>query len=153
MKELEQLYDKYYKKLYGYCITLTRNKDAAEDLVEESFYRAVKNIDKFRGDSDIGVWLCSIAKNIFYTECTKKKKRLLYTPEPDAFGAMEDRENVKEILICMNRLEEPYRGVFFLRVFGQIKYSEIAQVYGKSENWAYVTYFRAKLKIIESLEG
>lgn len=151
MKELEQLYEKYHAKLYGFCLTLTRNKADAEDLAAEAFYRAVKSFGKFRGDSDFGVYCCSIAKNAFYSEVAKKK-RFKSSPPEDFFGQIEDKENATEILLCMNSLEEPYRGVFFLRVIGKTDYKEIARVYGKTENWAYVTYYRAKQKIIEKLE-
>lgn len=152
MKEIETLYEKYYRKLYGFCLTLTRNREDAEDLAAESFYRAIRNAEKFRGESDFGVWLCSIAKNTFYTAEKKKRRTVLPDPPPDLFGEIEDKENVTEILVQMNALEEPYRGVFFLRVIGKTQYAEIAKIYGKTENWAYVTYFRAKLKIIEKLE-
>lgn len=153
MKEFEALYTQYYKKIYAFSLTLTRNRDDAEELTAETFFRAVQNEKKFRGDSDFGVWLCSIARNLFLNAERKRKRKLKYEPPPDFDSAMEDREDAQRILLAMNALEEPYRGVFFLKVIGKTSPKDIGKVYGKTENWVYVTYYRAKLKIIEMLEG
>ena len=152
MKDLEALYREYYDRLYAYCLTLTRHADEAEELADDAFYRAVTSFHKFRGDSDVGTWLCSIARNRYLTEQTKKKRPHLYDSPPDSFSDLEDRDDSKRILIAMNRLEEPYRGVFIYRVLGGMKNNEIGTLYGKNANWAYVTYYRAKLKIMQLLE-
>ena len=74
-------------------------------------------------------------------------------PEPpEELFSSSDKEDVKEILLSMNALEEPYRGVFLLRTIGGAEYEEIAGIYQKSESWARVTFHRARLKILEKLE-
>lgn len=152
MTDLEALYREYHAKLFAYCLTLTRNADDAEELAAEAFFRAVSNYHKFRGDCDVGTYLCSIAKNYYLSEQKKKKRPVPYEPTAFDFSDMEDREDAQRILVAMNRLEEPYRGVFIYRVIGQMKNEEIGKLYGKNANWAYVTYYRAKLKIIEIME-
>ena len=152
MKDLEALYEEYYAKLFAFCLTLTRNADEAEELAAEVFFRAVQSYHKFRGDCDVGTWLCSIAKNYYLSERKKKKRPVLYEPTENHFSDLEDKEDAQRILVAMNRLEEPYRGVFIYRVIGQMKNEEIGKLYGKNANWAYVTYYRAKLKIIEIME-
>lgn len=152
MKDFEELYNAYYKKLYAFCLTLTRRATEAEELAEEAFCRALTGFHKFRGESDVGTWLCSIARNLFITEQKKKKRRPRYEPPPDDFSDLEDREEAQRILVAANALEEPYRGVFLYRVIGGMGNEEIGALYGKNANWAYVTYYRAKLKIIEKLE-
>lgn len=152
MKELEALYEEYHAKLFAFCLTLTRNADDAEDLAAEAFFRAVQSYHKFRGDCDVGTWLCSIAKNHYFSEQKKKKRPIAYAPTELSFSDMEDKEDAQRILVAMNQLEEPYRGVFIYRVIGQMKNEEIGKLYGKNANWAYVTYYRAKLKIIQIME-
>ena len=153
MKDLEQFYEENYPRLYAYCVTLTRNRADAEDLAAETMYRAIRHADKFRGDCPVGVWLCSIARNFFLTQ-EKKRRRPPPLPDPpeDLFSG-DEKEDVKEIILHMNALEEPYRGVFLLRTIGKAEYGEIAKIYEKSESWARVTYHRARLKIIEKMGG
>lgn len=153
MKDLEQFYEENYPRLYAYCVTLTRNRADAEDLAAETMYRAIRHADKFRGDCPVGVWLCSIARNFFLTQEKKRKRPPPLPDPPEDLFAGDEKEDVKEIILHMNALEEPYRGVFLLRTIGKAEYGEIAKIYEKSESWARVTYHRARLKIIEKLGG
>lgn len=153
MKDLEQFYEENYPRLYAYCVTLTRNRADAEDLAAETMYRAIRHADKFRGDCPVGVWLCSIARNFFLTQEKKRKRPPPLPDPPEDLFAGDEKEDVKEIILYMNALEEPYRGVFLLRTIGKAEYGEIAKIYEKSESWARVTYHRARLKIIEKMGG
>lgn len=153
MKDLEQFYEENYPRLYAYCVTLTRNRADAEDLAAETMYRAIRHADKFRGDCPVGVWLCSIARNFFLTQEKKRKRPPPLPDPPEDLFAGDEKEDVKEIILHMNALEEPYRGVFLLRTIGRAEYGEIAKIYEKSESWARVTYHRARLKIIEKMGG
>ena len=153
MKDLEQFYEENYPQLYAYCVTLTRNRADAEDLAAETMYRAIRHADKFRGDCPVGVWLCSIARNFFLTQEKKRKRPPPLPDPPEDLFAGDEKEDVKEIILHMNALEEPYRGVFLLRTIGKAEYGEIAKIYEKSESWARVTYHRARLKIIEKMGG
>lgn len=153
MKDLERFYEENYPRLYAYCVTLTRNRADAEDLAAETMYRAIRHADKFRGDCPVGVWLCSIARNFFLTQEKKRKRPPPLPDPPEDLFAGDEKEDVKEIILHMNALEEPYRGVFLLRTIGRAEYGEIAKIYEKSESWARVTYHRARLKIIEKMGG
>lgn len=153
MKDLEQFYEENYPRLYAYCVTLTRNRADAEDLAAETMYRAIRHADKFRGDCPVGVWLCSIARNFFLTQEKKRRRPPPLPDPPEDLFAGDEKEDVKEIILHMNALEEPYRGVFLLRTIGKAEYGEIAKIYEKSESWARVTYHRARLKIIEKMGG
>lgn len=153
MKDLEQFYEENYPRLYAYCVTLTRNRADAEDLAAETMYRAIRHADKFRGDCPVGVWLCSIARNFFLTQEKKRKRPPPLPDPPEDLFAGDEKEDVKEIILHMNALEEPYRGVFLLRTIGKAEYGEIAKIYEKSESWTRVTYHRARLKIIEKMGG
>ena len=119
----------------------------------------MKSVDCFRGDCDIRVWLCQIAKNLLFTH-NKKQKR--YTGEeipetvPDntvrVDELLENSAQSMEIHRVLHTLVEPYKEVFTLRVFGELSFRQIGDIFGKTESWARVTFHRAKLKIVEELE-
>ena len=72
--DIEQIYNEYFKMVYKYLICLTHNKEIAEDLAQETFCKAIKSIQHFRGECKISVWLCEIAKNLWFNELRKMKK-------------------------------------------------------------------------------
>lgn len=156
----KDVYSKYCQSVYRYLLSLTGEENLAEELVQETFYRAFLNIDSFKGESSMYTWLCQIGKNAWYKEC-KRRKRFDSAKEMSV-GLTDDKESVessvikreqaKLIMDAMDKLESPYVDVFIMRVYGEKKLSEIAKHYGKSESWARVTYYRAKAKIIEIME-
>ncbi|MBR6637433.1 MAG: sigma-70 family RNA polymerase sigma factor [Lachnospiraceae bacterium] len=163
MAEFKEVYEQYAKKVYYYLLSLTRNAQEAEELLSETFYQAFLHIDKFEGRSSIFTWLCQIGKNAWLKECKRKKHFEEMGPElPD----IQDKGESPEVLVIRKegelllknaifKLEEPYREVFMLRVFAEMKLKDIAAEYSKSEEWARVTYYRAKSKVqkyIESME-
>ena len=159
MNSIEELYNAYFHDVYLYIRSLSADEHLAEDITQETFFRAMKSVDSFRGDCDIRVWLCQIAKNLFFTD-SKKSKR--YTGEdipetiPDASASVEDifvdAQESMDIHRILHTLSEPYKEVFSLRVFGELSFRQIGELFGKTESWARVTFHRAKLKIIDELE-
>ena len=159
MGQVEELYKDYFHDVFLYIRSLSADEALAEDITQETFFKAIKSVDSFRGDCDIRVWLCQIAKNLLYTH-NKKQKR--YTGEevpetvPDTSVTMEEllenSQQSMEIHRVLHTLVEPYKEVFTLRVFGELSFRQIGDIFGKTENWARVTFHRAKLKIIEELE-
>jgi len=138
-------------------MTLTKDASLSEELTQEVFYRAMKS--KFQGKSSELTWLCAIAKNLCTDEFRKRKKEAVLDEEtadtPNhtnmEHSVITKMENL-QIHIALHQLEEPYREVFSLRVFGELSFKEIGIVFGKTENWARVTYHRGKLKLQEKLE-
>ena len=155
--EFETIYLKYAKDVYTFLFSLSRNEHIAEELTQETFYKAFKSIDKFNGTCKMSVWLCQIAKNSFFTFYNKQKK---YSYEID--DEITDNTNFEEksvnkeltlkIYQTLHHLNEPYKEVFALHLFGELTFIQISQMFGKSESWARVTYHRAKIKIQESLK-
>jgi len=130
----------------------------AEEITQETFFKALKNIDKFDGKCKLYVWLCQIAKNTYFSYSTKQKKTLSTTDKTQEYSDAIDIENllvVKERAIeihkILHELEEPYKEVFTLRVFGELSFLQIGNLFMKTESWARVTYHRAKKKIKERL--
>lgn len=158
MTQLEEIYKNYFKHVYLYIYSLSGNKHIAEDITSETFMKAISSIDSFKGDCDIRVWLCKIARNTYYSYLRKNKKLVsmdfIPVPEKDIdiekeICILEESKKIQKVLLNLN---EPYREVFILRVFGELSFKQIASIFGKTENWACVTYHRAKNKIKERLE-
>lgn len=158
MQNIEEVYKEYSNTVYKYLFCLTHKEDIAEDLTQETFAIAIKEINKFRGDSKISVWLCQIAKHLWYKELKKsKKKKDIPIEEIDkelkSFETIEDivceKEDKLKIYKDMQKLDEKTREVMYLRMVGNLSFIEIGEILGKTPNWARVTYYRAKQKIKE----
>ena len=158
MKEFDQIYAEYYGAVYGYCLRLTRDPHLAEEVCQEAFFKALKAIDSFHGESKLSVWLCQIAKNTWFT--LQKKRRRTQAPPPDEAWPdpadleerFEDKDTALRIHQALHQLPDPYREVFWLRAFGELSFAQIAALFEKTESWARVTYHRARLKLKEELE-
>lgn len=155
MAEFQEVYDRYFRDVYKYALSLSRDPDVAEEITQETFFKALKNIDSFRGQCRLYVWLCQIAKNTYLTQLQKQSRASPEVEVPSG-ESLEDRlltrESAFEIHKVLHRLPEPYKEVFSLRVFGELPFSQIGELFGKTESWARVTYHRARMKIKEELQ-
>lgn len=159
MYKVEELYNDYFHDVYLYIRSLSADEHLAEDITQETFFKAMKSVDSFRGDCDIRVWLCQIAKNLLFTH-NKKQKRFTGEEVPETvpdntvrvYELLENSAQSMEVHRVLHTLSEPYKEVFTLRVFGELSFRQIGEIFGKTESWARVTFHRAKLKIIEELE-
>ncbi|MBR6404630.1 MAG: RNA polymerase sigma factor [Lachnospiraceae bacterium] len=161
MDNLETLFEKHYSDVFRYLRGLTGSEDLAEELTQETFYRALRALKDFRGDCPPRVWLCQIAKNLYYEHLRKQKKTVSLEEEeslpelPDSgvpFETMlEDRDTAQALHRALHGLRDPYKEVFSLRVFGELSFRDIADLFGKTEHWACVTYHRAKAMIREGI--
>ena len=156
MPEFQQVYELYFKDVYKYVLALCRDEHMAEEVTQETFFKALKSIDSFRGQCKLYVWLCQIAKNTYYSMAAKNKTSRIEELPENAGDALESalltKESAFEIHRILHDLEEPYKEVFSLRVFGELSFRQIGQLFGKTESWARVTYHRARLKIREELK-
>ena len=159
MDKVEELYKDYFHDVYLYIRSLSADEHLAEDITQETFFRAMKSVDSFRGDCDIRVWLCQIAKNLLFTH-SKKRNRFTGEEIPETFAdskpsiedMVADEQQSMDIHRVLHTLSEPYKEVFTLRVFSELSFRQIGDIFGKTESWARVTFHRAKLKIIDELE-
>lgn len=158
MEQFEDIYSKYYQKLYLFLLKLSGDQSLAEELTQETLYKAFLHIDQYEGRSTLYTWLCEIAKNSWLAEI-KKQKRLIRpeeTWEPASKENLEEDVLHRHMLNAMRReilrLKEPYMSVCVLRIYGELSYAEIAAEFDRSESWAKVTYFRGKAKLAERME-
>lgn len=156
--DFEKLYKSYYMQVYCYVMTIMKDPHAAEDVTQEVFCKALKASGSFRNDSGEATWLCAIAKNTCI-DILRRQKRHIPFDEVDAAAG----ENVEQLLVDkdtafrvyrqLHGMEEPYKEVFQLRVFGELDYKDIGSIFQKTESWARVTYHRAKLKLQERMRS
>ena len=156
--EFEQIYTTYFRDVYLYICKLSNSEHIAEEITSETFFKDMKSIDSFRGDCDIRVWLCQIAKNCYYSYIKKADRtECIDNVEIAEQGAsFEERlfrhDTAMQIQKILHDVPEPYKEVFMWRVYAELSFKQIGQIFGKSENWACVAYHRARKKIKEKLE-
>ena len=131
-----RIYEEYFRELQRYLLSLCRDSRIAEELTQETFFRAVRSAGQFREGSDLRAW----------------PRELPDTAGVTLTEALEDREEALRLHCLLHGLGEPYKEVFHLRVFGELPFGDIARVFGRTESWARVTFYRAKQKIIAGLE-
>lgn len=158
--DFDSIYQSYFKDVYLYIYGIARNESIAEEITQESFVKALKAIDRFDGTKDIRAWLFTIAKNTYFTYC---KRQSIYAEQPfdentetletPIIERIADEETAFLIHRVLHNMDEPYKEVFTLRIFGEMPYERIGMLFGKSANWARVIFYRAKKQIIDHLGG
>ncbi len=157
MTDFEKLFHENREFIFKYLMKLTRDVSLSEELTQETFFRAYMNYASLRNKERASVWLCQIAKNTYFAWYNGHKK----TESMDICDASGDgksleevfveKERSKEALMCLHELDEPYKEVFMLSVFGGFSLKDISLIFGKSESWARVTFYRAKQKLLEKM--
>ena len=156
--DFERVYSEYYDTVFYYILSLCKDEAWAEEITQESFFKALKKIDSFRGECKLSVWLCQIAKNTFYTQAKKRNREVsdsVLDTIPICDTVQQEiirKEDVREIHKVLHTLDEPYKEVFWMRTFGELSFKDIGELFGKTESWARVTYHRAKMKIKEGVQ-
>ncbi|MBQ5311910.1 MAG: sigma-70 family RNA polymerase sigma factor [Oscillospiraceae bacterium] len=152
--DMKNYYEEYGRKIYLYLMTLCSDPDTAEELTQETFLQAIKNIGKYEGKSSVYTWLCGIAKNLWLNET--RRRRYHPTAEPDLSAAdisptpdetAESNDIKMELLRRLHTLPETEKEILLLRATGELSFDEIGELFGKSGNWARVTHYRAKQKL------
>ena len=157
--EFEEIYRLYANDLYKFILRLCKNETLAMDIMQDTMLKAITSIDKFNGACSIKSYLCTIAKNEYFNHLKRADNRNLPLDEAeqaadntDLEASIADSDRTLQIHKVLHKLDEPYREIFTLRVFAELKFSDIGAVFRQSENWAIVTFYRAKKKLIELLK-
>ena len=159
--EFEAIYQAYFKSVYQYIRQLSGSEHVAEEITSDTFLKAMRSLKDFRGECDMRVWLCQIAKNTYYSYL-KKNERIIRVEEaelqniaaPEAFveERIEILEGAQQAQKILHEMPDPYKEVFMWRVFGELSFKAIGELYDKTDNWACVTYYRARKMIQGRLE-
>lgn len=157
MTDFEQVYTQYFGGVYQYLMSLCRSEALAQELTQETFFKAMRQIEGFKGECKLYVWLCQIAKNTYFSYLRKEKR----CEAPEEVPEQADEAGLEEAVVqsdtafsvhrALHAMPEPYKEVLTLRIFGELSFAQIGELFGKTESWARVTYHRGKIKLKETL--
>jgi len=156
--DFEQVYKEHFTDVYKYVLSLSRNATVAEEVTQETFFKALQKIDQFNGSCKLYVWLCQIAKNTYFTLHQKQRRHIRSDDTVLSDIALDiekdyfDKDAVKRLHILLHNLNEPYKEVFTLRTFGELPFSQIGELFDKTDSWARLIFYRAKKQLQEGLE-
>lgn len=157
--EFEKIYVRYFNDVFRFLKKLSKDESIAEEITSETFFKAMRSIDSFRGETDVRVWLCQIAKNCYFSHL-KKQQRLVDIGDIEPLDSKDtieeqiiNQSDAMQIHLLLHKLDEPYKEVFMLRVFGELSFKQIGDIFQKTDNWACVTYHRARNKILKQMEA
>ena len=161
-EELEKIYQTYFRDVYSYILSLSKDRFIAEDITSETFLKAMKSIDGFRGDTSVRIWLCQIAKNEYFSSL-RKDKRIDFTENIEELKRLEISNYLEKDIISNDAasniynlillLDEPYSEIFKLRFYSELSFKQIGELFGKTDNWACVTFHRARKRLQKELEA
>lgn len=159
MKAIGEIYKENSKVVYGFLYSYTKDRELAEELTQETFLKAIKSIHRYNGECKMSVWLCQIAKHLLYQEWNKRGKIVKTSFDGNIKVSMDNveelivsNENKKSIYKMIQAMDDPYKEVMYLRLTGDLSFKEIGEILERTENWARVTYYRGKSKVIRRLE-
>ncbi|MDY3014819.1 MAG: RNA polymerase sigma factor [Evtepia sp.] len=159
MSEFEAVYLAHFEKVYRYVLSLCQNSALAEEITQETFCKAMEHMDQFDGKGRISTWLCQIAKNTYLSHYRKHKRLVPEASGEDWAGtasdmeeAYLDRETARTLHRLLHQLREPYKEVFMLRTFGELPFGQIGEIFGKTDSWARLVFYRAKNELRRRLD-
>lgn len=156
MLKMDSIYQEYANFVYKYLLSLCHEEDTAEELLQETFYQAVRSAHKYDHSCKVSTWLCQIAKHLWYQELDRRKRKgttelheNLTSPVPSLEDQIYQKDSILKIMRLAHKLDEVSKEVFFLRITGDLSFRDIGEIFDKNENWARVTFYRAKQKIMK----
>ncbi|MCL2163251.1 MAG: RNA polymerase sigma factor [Oscillospiraceae bacterium] len=156
-ESFEQIYIEHFSAVYKYVLSLSQNEAVAEEVTQETFFKAMQSMGKFSGTCKLYIWLCQIAKNTYFS-FYQKQKRHMPSDNTDLISEVDieteylDKDTAKRLHVLLHDLDEPYKEVFTLRVFVELPFSQISKLFGKTDSWARLIYYRAKKKLQEGIK-
>lgn len=160
---MEEIYQENAKLVYRFLLKYCHDPQLAEELTQETFLRAMNSIERYDYSCKISVWLCQIAKHIYLQYLAKKGKEIPFeeialdemTGRDTADKGIEEqvirRYELLDVLKDMQNLPEQMREVIYLRAIAELSFKEIGEILGKSENWARVTFYRGKERLLRGV--
>ena len=151
-----EIYTEYFSAVYKYVLTLCRDESLAEEITQEAFFKALRHIDDFNGKCKLYVWLCQIAKNTYFSLSKKQRRMASDSDFLEATLDLEkqymDKESARQLHLLLHHLNDPYKEVFTLRVFGELPFSQIGELFDKTDSWARLIFYRAKKQLQEAMQ-
>ena len=157
MTDFGEIYTEYFTDVYKYVRSLSRDEAIAEEVTQETFFKAMRSAGQFNGSCKLYVWLCQIAKNTYFTLYQKSKRTMLTDMElhdngPDMETDFIEKDTARLLHVQLHHMSEPYKEVFSLRVFGELPFYQIGELFGKTDGWARLIFHRAKKQLQEAMK-
>lgn len=156
---MDEVYRKHAETVFRFLMTLCHEEETARELTQETFYQAIRSSGRYDGTCKVSTWLCQIAKHLWYREIEKRKKKGTLPLDEDVGQPTEGvereiviREEKMELFRKVHLLDETSKEVVLIRITGEFSFREIGEIFGKQENWARVTFYRAKQKLVKGRE-
>ena len=152
-----EVFARYHDAVYGFLLKLCHNADLSEELTQETFYQAVRQWGRYRGEAGVLTWLCAIAKRLYVNAARRPRDLPLekagdIPDRADVAQAVSDSDLAMSVQKALHHLPDPYREVFTLKVLGELSHAQIAEICEKTESWSRVTYYRARMMLLEAIE-
>ena len=159
--DMDQIYRTYERMVYQFLYMRTHDAHWSQDLLQETFLRAVTSISRYDGSCKLSVWLCQIARHVLWQDLRKRGKTdfaeladsIPDPGNPDAETQVLQSEDRVGLYRAIHRLSEKEREVVLYRITGELSFREIGEILEKSENWARTTFYRAKLRLRKELKA
>ncbi len=157
MTDFGEIYKKHFTDVYKYVLSLSQNEALAEEVTQDTFFKAMRHMDQFKGTCKLYVWLCQIARNTYFTFYKNQKRNTTgmdadFSKASDLEADYLDKEALSRLHILLHNLDEPYKEVFTLRIFGELPFSQIGELFGKTDSWARLVFYRAKKQLQEAMK-
>lgn len=153
---MDEIFQQNAKIVYHFLYSICRDELLAEDLTQETFLKAIESIERFDGSCKISTWLCQIAKHLLYQHWTRcKNYSFVELDESVEAGNNTERQAMSRMELSdiwgkVQSFPDNMRQVVELRILSDLSFKEIGQILGQSENWARVTFYRAKLILVKA---
>ncbi|HAX73053.1 MAG TPA: hypothetical protein DCY20_05965 [Firmicutes bacterium] len=149
LDEIGQLYEMYSRDVYKFVLSMSRNGDVAEDVMQSTFLGAMKSLHTYKGQSSVKTWLIGIAKHEYYAYLKKCPSMVSLDQLGGVEWGQQSGVNVDYIVLmdAIAELEEPDKTIVVLRLINELSFKEIGELVGESESFCRVMFFRCKQKL------
>ena len=155
--EMEQIYQEHAQSVYGFLLLRTHDSQLAEELTQETFYQALRCVEKFDGSCKVSTWLCAIAKNVLLKYWQKNKvpvvalddEQIILAEDASVEEIFLAEENKVELMAKIHKLPQEMKEVIYLRLAADLSFKQIGEIMNKTEIWARVTFYRGKEKLLK----
>ena len=152
MESFDEMYERYAQFVYRFLLSRCHDQSVAEELTQETFYQAFRSLERYDGSCKLSTWLCGIARTL-YAAYVRKHPVMLDLDDSMIADAWTDQSGKVRLLKAIQKLDGLQREVVYLRMYGDLSFANIADVLGRSENWARVTFYRAKEKLRKEMKN
>ena len=123
----KQVYDEYEKLIYFIALQITKNKETAEEVVQDTFLNMFNSLDSYNENGKFKEWLTTIARNLSYNRVSRDKEKDTIKDHDIVDSASYNDKNVEILLTINGLLDEQSASIVIYRIFYDLTFKEIAE--------------------------